>query len=73
MSAPAIEARGLTVGYGAERVVEGIDLTLQPGESLALVGTNGSGKSTLLKTLLGLIPPIPSRPEPRPGARTAIR
>ena len=58
MSAPAIEARGLTVGYGAERVVEGIDLTLQPGESLALVGTNGSGKSTLLKTLLGLIPPI---------------
>jgi ABC-type Mn2+/Zn2+ transport system ATPase subunit len=57
-AAPVIEASGLTVGYGPEAVVEGIDLTLQPGESLALVGTNGSGKSTLLKTLLGLIPPV---------------
>ena len=57
MTAPLI-ATALTVGYGAEPVVEGISLTLQPGESLALVGTNGSGKSTLLKTILGLIPPV---------------
>ncbi|MEQ1698633.1 MAG: metal ABC transporter ATP-binding protein [Ilumatobacteraceae bacterium] len=58
MSGPVIEADDLTVGYGVERVVEGINLSLQPGEALALVGTNGSGKSTLLKTLLGLIPPV---------------
>jgi ABC-type Mn2+/Zn2+ transport system ATPase subunit len=53
-----ISATDLAVGYGAERVVEGITLDLLPGQALALVGTNGSGKSTLLKTLLGLIPAI---------------
>ncbi|HQZ34698.1 MAG TPA: ABC transporter ATP-binding protein [Ilumatobacteraceae bacterium] len=58
MSASPVVATGLTVGYGNDPVVEGISLTLQPGESLALVGTNGSGKSTLLKTILGLIPPV---------------
>lgn len=58
MSAALLRATALTVGYGTDPVVEGISLTLQPGESLALVGTNGSGKSTLLKTILGLIPPV---------------
>ena len=57
MTAPLVAA-ALTVGYGADPVVEGISLTLNAGESLALVGTNGSGKSTLLKTMLGLIPPV---------------
>jgi ABC-type Mn2+/Zn2+ transport system ATPase subunit len=57
-TAPAIAANDLVVGYGAERVVEGITLSLLPGQALALVGTNGSGKSTLLKTLLGLIPSV---------------
>jgi ABC-type Mn2+/Zn2+ transport system ATPase subunit len=53
----AILARDLDVGYGGDVVVRGIDLDLQPGGSLALVGTNGSGKSTLIKTLVGLLPP----------------
>lgn len=55
---PVIRATDLVVGYGTERVVEGITLSLMPGEAVALVGTNGSGKSTLLKTILGLIPPV---------------
>lgn len=50
----AILARGLAIGYRGDVVVEGIDLRVPPGTSLALVGTNGSGKSTLLKTLVGL-------------------
>jgi len=49
-----IVARGLAIGYRGDVVVEGIDLHVAPGTSLALVGTNGSGKSTLLKTLVGL-------------------
>lgn len=57
MTTPLV-ASELSVGYGVESVMEGVSLTLQAGESLALVGTNGSGKSTLLKTILGLIPPI---------------
>ena len=56
-TATAIRARGLDVGYGRNVIVPGIDLELQAGGSLALVGTNGSGKSTLIKTLVGLLPP----------------
>jgi ABC-type Mn2+/Zn2+ transport system ATPase subunit len=55
---PVIEARELVIGYGNDRVVEGITMTLSSGQALALIGTNGSGKSTFLKTLLGLIPSL---------------
>ncbi len=55
-SALTISARRLAVGYGRDLVVEGIDLDVRPGGSVALVGTNGSGKSTLIKTIVGLIP-----------------
>lgn len=51
-------AHHLSVGYGANVVVDEIDTDLVAGGSVALVGSNGSGKSTLLKTLAGLIPPI---------------
>lgn len=54
----ALEARALSVGYGARAVVEGIDLSLRSGEALGIVGPNGSGKSTFLKTVLGLLPPV---------------
>ncbi|MEY4230809.1 MAG: zinc transporter ZnuC [Actinomycetota bacterium] len=54
----AVECAHLSVGYGQHAVVEGIDVVLEPGQALALVGTNGSGKSTLLKTIMGLIDPI---------------
>ena len=53
-----ITASQLTVGYQKETVVADIDFSLQPGQSLALVGVNGSGKTTLLKTLVGLLPPL---------------
>jgi iron complex transport system ATP-binding protein len=50
-------AHGLAAGYGARRVLRGIDLTLEPGGLTALVGPNGAGKSTLLRALAGLIRP----------------
>lgn len=55
---PALEARGLTVGYRGTPVVEGLDLVLERGRTLALVGANGSGKTTLLRTLAALLPPL---------------
>ena len=55
--ADAVAARGLAVGYPGDVVVEGIDLRIREGTSLALVGTNGSGKSTLLRTIVGLLRP----------------
>ncbi|MEQ8834746.1 MAG: metal ABC transporter ATP-binding protein [Miltoncostaeaceae bacterium] len=55
---PAVRATQLTVGYGGDPVVEGIDLTLSAGCELAVVGTNGSGKSTFVRTLAGLLAPV---------------
>lgn len=71
-SSPVLRATELAVGYGSDAVVEGISISMHPGESLALVGTNGSGKSTLLKTMLGLIPPLSGSLEVlggKPGTR----
>ena len=45
--------RGVTAGYGATHVLEGIDLVLSHGESLSIIGRNGVGKSTLLETIMG--------------------
>ncbi|HEY8862242.1 MAG TPA: ABC transporter ATP-binding protein [Candidatus Limnocylindria bacterium] len=50
-------ARALAAGYGARRVLQGIDLALEPGVLVALVGPNGAGKSTLLRALAALIRP----------------
>ncbi|MGO4809731.1 ABC transporter ATP-binding protein [Cupriavidus sp. 2MCAB6] len=49
-----LRAEGVCAGYGEAVVIDGIDLTLRAGESLALLGRNGVGKSTLLLTLMGL-------------------
>jgi ABC-type Mn2+/Zn2+ transport system ATPase subunit len=53
-----IRAVGLAVGHRGRAVVDGIDLAVRGGTSVALVGTNGSGKSTLLRTIVGLLVPI---------------
>jgi ABC-type Mn2+/Zn2+ transport system ATPase subunit len=58
MALSTISADHLCVGYGKHPVVSGVNLELQPGSLLVLIGTNGSGKSTLLKTLAGLITPV---------------
>jgi branched-chain amino acid transport system ATP-binding protein len=55
---PVIEARGLTVGYDGLAVVRDLDLTVQPGEVVALLGINGAGKSTIVKALAGELRPL---------------
>jgi phospholipid/cholesterol/gamma-HCH transport system ATP-binding protein len=52
-----IEVRGLTVGFGAQNVLENLDLDVRRGEILAIVGASGTGKSVLLRAILGLVSP----------------
>jgi branched-chain amino acid transport system ATP-binding protein len=51
---PLLEIEGLTAGYGDAVVLESISLTIEQGESLAILGRNGVGKTTLMLTLMGL-------------------
>ena len=51
---PQIEARGLVKTYGERHVLDGLDLIVNRGETLVILGTSGSGKSTLLRSLIGL-------------------
>ncbi|MGL4728580.1 MAG: phosphonate C-P lyase system protein PhnK [Bosea sp. (in: a-proteobacteria)] len=57
MSAPLIEAVGLTKRYGGRAACEGISLSIREGEVLAIVGESGSGKSTLLNLMSGRLAP----------------
>ena len=53
----------VSVGYGRHIVLSDIDLSLERGAFIGLIGANGSGKSTLLRTILGLMPPLSGRVE----------
>ena len=53
-----IQLKNVTLGYEGMAVAEGVDLTVNEGDYLAIVGQNGSGKSTLMKTILGLAEPL---------------
>ncbi|MGH8057808.1 MAG: ATP-binding cassette domain-containing protein, partial [Candidatus Entotheonellia bacterium] len=54
---PIIELRGVRIAFDGPEVLRGIDLTVQEGEILTVMGGSGSGKSVLLKLVAGLIKP----------------
>lgn len=54
---PKIRIRGLKKAFGANQVLNGVDLDIATGESLVVIGGSGSGKSVLLKCILGLLAP----------------
>jgi branched-chain amino acid transport system ATP-binding protein len=56
--AALLEVRGLRVAYGKIEAVKGIDLVVEEGEVVTLVGVNGAGKTTTLRTISGLLAPV---------------
>ena len=55
---PLLVCKNVDVAYDSVQVLFGVDLEVQEGEIIALLGTNGAGKSTLLKAISGLVEPI---------------
>ncbi|MEC9198513.1 MAG: ABC transporter ATP-binding protein [Pseudomonadota bacterium] len=56
MTTPILSTHALTGGYGDFQALFGIDLHLDKGEVISLIGANGAGKSTFLKSIFGLLP-----------------
>jgi ABC-type Mn2+/Zn2+ transport system ATPase subunit len=52
------QAHGLSVGYGAGAVLEGVEFAVGPGESTCVLGPNGGGKTTLFRALVGELSPL---------------
>jgi ABC-type branched-subunit amino acid transport system ATPase component len=61
MSEPVLAIEQLTTGYEEAAVIRGLDLTVGPGEVVALLGANGAGKTTTLRAISGIVHPMAGR------------
>ena len=59
--ANSIQVDRLSAGYASVRVLEGISLAVNDGETVTLLGANGNGKSTLMKCIMGIVRPSAGR------------
>jgi thiamine transport system ATP-binding protein len=61
MTGASLEVVGVTVRYVDRVVLDGVSLTVESGDTIALLGPSGSGKSTLLKVIAGIVRPVEGR------------
>jgi branched-chain amino acid transport system ATP-binding protein len=57
MTAPLLQVGGLKVAYGGIEAVRQVDLVLDPGEFVGIIGSNGAGKSSMLRAITGVVAP----------------
>lgn len=57
MTVPLIELKGISKTFGSNKVLDNVDLTLDRGEALGIIGPSGTGKSTILRIIAGLLAP----------------
>ena len=69
--APLLQLSGISLTFGGDPIFSGLDLVVQPGDRLALVGRNGSGKSTLMKVMAGLVEPDAGQQVVAPGTHVS--
>ena len=62
----SLHARDISLALGARHILDGVDLAVDPGQRIGLVGPNGVGKSTLLRVLAGQLPPDAARSRSHP-------
>ncbi|MFT4258623.1 ABC transporter ATP-binding protein [Microbacterium sp.] len=72
MSIPVLEAHALVKSYGTTRALAGVDLAIERGASVAIMGASGSGKTTLLHVLAGIVAPDSGSVTVRPAVGAAI-
>ena len=70
LPAPLLRLESLSVGYDGRAVLQDVNISLAPGDRLALLGANGAGKSTLMKALAGELSPLDG--ERLPAARLGV-
>jgi len=68
---PLLRLDRISAGYGDKRILNGLDLSLAPGDRIGLLGPNGAGKSTLIKLLAGELTPLDGKLEPAQYLNTA--
>ncbi len=73
MADPVISVENLTVQYGDHRVLDGVNLNIEAGEVMALLGGSGSGKTTILRHIIGLERPTSARSASGASISTAAR
>ncbi len=57
MTVPLIELKGISKTFGSNKVLDNVDLTIDRGEALGIIGPSGTGKSTILRIIAGLLAP----------------